>query len=178
VDGLASPHPLADGLPGIYQEDDLTRRLLAAFDDMLAPVFLSLDDLAAYLDPMLTPEDFLEWLAGWVGVLLDENWPIERRRAFVAQAVQLYRQRGTRRGLEAHVRMFTGGDVTIEDTGGVSWSATSGGAPPGRSGYAIRVVLSGGPGPIDRGRLDTLVATAKPAHVVHTLEVRSSDPAP
>jgi phage tail-like protein len=171
VEGLVSPHRLIDGLPGLYHEDELARRLLSAFDDLLAPVFLALDDLAAYLDPALTPDDFLDWLASWVGVLVDENWPIERRRAFVAQAVQLYRQRGTRSGLEAHIRTFTGGDVSVEDTGGVAWSATSGGALPGRPGYAVRVRVSGDGRSIDPRRLDDLVASAKPAHVVHVVEV-------
>jgi phage tail-like protein len=173
VPGIESPHPLIEGLPGLYQEDDVSKRWLAALDDVLAPIFLSLDGLPAYLDPALTPEDFLEWLAGWVGVLLDENWPIERRRTFVAQAADLYRLRGTVEGLAAHVRIFTGGDVEIDESGGVSWSAASGGDFPGTPGYRIRVQVSGAPTAVDAGRLEALVATAKPAHVVHTVDVKS-----
>ncbi len=137
VAGLASPHPLIEGMPGLYQDDDFTQRWLSAMDEALAPVFLALESMPAYLDPELTPDDFLDWLAGWVGVLLDENWPIERRRAFVAQAAELYRLRGTASGLAAHVRVFTGGDVQILETGGASWSSVSGGELPGGPGYRI-----------------------------------------
>jgi phage tail-like protein len=169
--GDSSPHRLIDGLPGIYQEDDLSTRWLSALDEVLAPVFLSLDAVPAYLDPALTPPDFLDWLAGWVGVLLDENWPIERRRTFVAQAAELYRLRGTVAGLGAHVRTFTGGEVEITESGAVTYSKTNGGPIPGKPGYAIRVHVSGAPTPIDRSRLEALVASAKPAHTVHTVEV-------
>jgi len=171
VAGVASPHPLIEGLPGLYHEDGFTQRWLSAMDDALAPVFLALKSIPAYLDPALTPDDFLDWLAGWVGVLLDENWPIERRRAFVAQAAELYRLRGTASGLAAHVRIFTGGDVEITESGGVWWSSKSGRGFPGQPGYHIEVRVSNTDTPVDPKRLDALVATAKPAHVVHTVSV-------
>jgi phage tail-like protein len=171
VEGYQSPHPLIEGLPGLYQEDDFTRRWLSAMDDALAPVFLALDSMPAYLDPELTPDDFLDWLASWVGVLLDENWPIERRRAFVAQAAELYRLRGTTAGLAAHVRIFTGGDVEILESGGVHWSKRSGSDLPGTPGYRIEVRVKDTDTPVDPARLDALVATAKPAHVVHRVRV-------
>ena len=79
VAGLASPHPLGAALPALYQEDAFAQRLTASLDEVLSPIFASLDGLASYLDPALAPDDFLDWLAGWVGVSLDETWPIERR---------------------------------------------------------------------------------------------------
>ena len=171
---IRSPHPLIEGMPGLYQEDDLTRRWLSAIDETLVPVFLALDNLPSYLDPSLTPDDFLDWLAGWVGVLLDENWPIERRREFVANAAELYRLRGTAAGLSAHVRIFTGGEVEILETGGVSWSNRSGADLPGRPGYRIEVRVHGTDAPIDVERLNALVAAAKPAHVVHRVRVATA----
>ena len=175
VEGLDSPHPLIEGMPGLYQDDDFTQRWLSAMDDALAPVFLALDSLPAYLDPQLTPDDFLEWLAGWVGVLLDENWPIERRRNFVAQAAELYRLRGTTAGLAAHVRIFTGGEVEILESGGVHWSKRSGSDLPGTPGYRVEVRVRDTDTPVDPARLDALVATAKPAHVVHRVRVSGSE---
>ena len=175
---VESPHPLIEGMPGLYQDDDFTRRWLSAMDDALAPVFLALDSMPAYLDPELTPDDFLEWLAGWVGVLLDENWPIERRRAFEAQAAELYRLRGTAAGLAAHVRIFTGGEVEILESGGVHWSRRSGSDLPGTPGYRIEVRVGATDTPIDAARLDALVATAKPAHVVHRVRVANEQRRP
>ena len=76
VPGLASPHPLGDRLPAMYLEDSFIQRMTAAFDDVLAPIFSSLDNLEAYVDPELAPEDFVLWLGDWVGLALDESWPV------------------------------------------------------------------------------------------------------
>lgn len=172
VPGLGLPRPLGKELPGIYQEDDVVMRLVSAFDEVLAPAVSSLDNLPAYLDPALTPDDFLDWLAGWVGVLLDETWPIERRRAFVAVAGQLYRTRGTSAGLAAQVRLFTAGDVEVVESGASAWSMTPGAAVPGKPEFSLRVkVKPPAKPPLDPARLDALVRAAKPAHVVHTVEV-------
>src|SRR3990172_9513540 len=129
--GLQSPHPLGQHLPALFQEDGFAQRLASAFDAVLAPALASLDGLEAYLDPALAPEDFLEWLAGWVGIGLDETWPVERRRALVASATELYRLRGTVPGLRAHVAIFTGGDVEIEENGAAAYSMTPGRELPG-----------------------------------------------
>lgn len=170
ISGYASPWPLIDHLPGLYQDDPMARSLTAAFDEVLAPALGTVDNFAAYLDPALTPEDFLEWLAGWVGVLPDENWPIERRRALVALATELYRSRGTVAGLAMHIRLFTAGDVEIVDNGGAAWSQTPQAAVPGTPELKLVVRIKSAHG-FDRDRLDALVAAAKPAHVPHTIEL-------
>ena len=59
----------------MYQDDSFALGFTAALDEVLAPVFNSLDNLDSYLDPELSPEDFLDWLAGWLGLVLDEDWP-------------------------------------------------------------------------------------------------------
>ena len=172
VPGMVSPVPLGPTLPGLYQEDEFTQRFTTAFDEVLAPVMSTIDNFPAYLDPALTPEDFLDWLAGWVGVLLDETWPIERRRAFVSVASQLYRTRGTAAGLAAHVRLFTAGEVEVTDSGGSAWSPTADAEPPGSPDFSLTVkVTPPAKGKVDTARLNALVAAAKPAHVKHTVEV-------
>lgn len=172
VPELLSPVPFGPTLPGLYQDDDFTMRFVTAFDEALAPLISTIDNFAAYLDPALTPEDFLDWLAGWVGVLLDETWPIERRRAFVSVAAQLYRQRGTTAGLAAQVRLFTAGEVEIKESGGSAWSTTADAAPPGTAAFSVTVrVRPPAKIKVDPVRLDALVAAAKPAHVVHKVEI-------
>lgn len=172
VPGLASAFPVARTLPALYQEDDLTVRLTGALDEVLAPAISTIDNLSAYLDPALTPDDFLEWLGGWVAALLDETWPIERRRAFVAQAADLHRRRGTLGGLADHVRVFTDGEVAVVEGGGAAWSATSGGSLPGSATRSVHVrVTVARPTDVDAARLDALVGAAKPAHLGHTVEV-------
>ncbi len=179
VKALVSPHPLGGYLPALYQEDDFAQRWMSGLDSVLAPVFSAIDNFDSYLDPLLTPADFLDWLTTWVGLVADETWPVERRRAFVSSASDLYRMRGTASGLAAHVQIFTGGEVEIVDGGGSAWSATNGAALPGSGGFEVLVrVRVADPSSVDVAKVDALVAAAKPAHLAHRVEVASNTPAP
>jgi len=172
LSSLASPHPLGQYLPSLYQEDDFAQRFLSAFDAALAPIFSTLDNLNAYMDPWLAPEDFLDWLASWFGLVLDEAWSVERRRALVANAFDFYRMRGTSRGLKAHVEVFTGGTVEVVDTGGLATSTTAGAPFPGSPNFAVLVrVQVDDPAAVNMVRLEALVMAAKPAHLTHRIQV-------
>jgi phage tail-like protein len=177
VGSVISPHPLARYLPALYQEDQFVQAWLSGLDEVLAPIFSSIDNFDAYLDPRLAPADFLDWLATWMGLVADETWPVERRRTFVSSAAALYRMRGTARGLAAHVRIFSGGEVEIVEHGASAWSATNGGPLPGSGGFdiVVRVVVAD-PSTVDAAKLDALVAAAKPAHITHKVEVMASRP--
>lgn len=171
VDGLESPHPIGHGLPALYQEDDFTQRFVSGFDEVLAPLFATLDCLEAYLDARVTPPDFLVWLAQWVGVTLDETLPVERQRGLVAEMVRLYGSRGTVTGLRDLVRLLTGSEPEIIDSGGAAWSPVPGGAVPGGPQPHLRVRVRGTT--MDSRRLAALVAEATPAHVVADVEVEA-----
>jgi phage tail-like protein len=172
IAGLPSPHPIGASLPGLYRDDPLAQRLTSAFDEVLAAAVQVLDCFPAYLDPTLAPADFLEWIGSWVGAVPDETWPLERRRAFVASAAELFRMRGTAAGLAAHVAVFTGGEVEIAEPGAAGWSREPGAAVPAgpSTDLFIRVRVSD-PGTVSVPRLEALVAAAKPAHVPHRLEI-------
>jgi phage tail-like protein len=172
IPGLASPHPIGEHLPGLYRDDPFTQRFTAAFDEVLAGAMQVLDCFPAYLDPALAPGDFLEWLGGWVGATPDETWPVERRRAFVASATELFRVRGTAAGLASHVAIFTGGEVEIAEPGAAAWSHDAGAVVPTGSSpdLFIRVRVKD-PASVPLARLDALVAAAKPAHLAHRVEV-------
>lgn len=177
VPGLASAHPLGPTLPAIYQDDDFAQRFLDALDAVVAPIYSTLDNFDAYLDPWLTPDDFLSWLAGWVGIAFDERWDEGRRRAIVARAVELYRMRGTAVGLAGQVEIQTGGSVEIAENGATAWSVDAGGALPGSPEplVVVRVTVAD-PKAVDPARLDALVAAAKPAHVLHRIELVKGSP--
>jgi len=172
VDGLGVPYTVGGLLPGVYQEHEFTMRFTAAFDDVLAPVISTLDCLDAYVDPLLTPPDFLEWLAGWVGALVDENAPEARRRELVARAVDLHRRRGTVRGLREHLEVLTGGRVEVNDSGGTASSVTPGAGFPGQAVPRLAVRVTGPEWDVPKALLDAAVADGKPAHVVHVVDVR------
>jgi phage tail-like protein len=175
VPGLPTAVPLSAMLPGIYQEDPFTVRFVSGFDDVLAPILSTLDCLPAYFDPALAPEDFLGWLAGWVGLELDESWPVSRQRAAIAHAAQMYRMRGTVAGLRDNLEVLTGGRVRIADNGGVAWSLTPGAEFPGQDHprLAVRVTVDD-PAAVSVSAVDAVVSAAKPAHVVHRVEVVAS----
>ncbi|MCU1693847.1 MAG: phage tail protein [Frankiales bacterium] len=167
--------PMVLQLPAVYQEDEFTTRFLSAFDVVLAPVVATLDDLHAYVDPALAPDDFLAWLAGWVGVTLEAAGSPAARRAVVGQAVSLHRQRGTVRGIAELARLAVGEDVQVdvEESGAATWSRVPRGALPGTPDARVRVVVrSADPDAVDVGRLTRLVTAAAPAHVVLEIEVQ------
>ncbi|MFN9061163.1 MAG: phage tail protein, partial [Pseudanabaena sp.] len=64
--------------------------------------------LWAYLDPMLAPETMLPFLSHWVGWDTGTTLGVERQRYLIKQAMQIYRWRGTRRGLRFYIHLFTG----------------------------------------------------------------------
>ena len=169
---LRSPHPLGPALPGIYQEDEFAQRLVSAFDDVLAPVFASLDGFEAYIDPELAPADFVEWLAGWVALALDEGWTLERKRILVARSVELYRLRGTARGLAEHVALFTGFEPELEESGGVAASTEAGQPLPGANEpKAVLRLRVPKPDAVDRRALEALVEAVRPAHLPVGVEI-------
>ena len=181
VDDLTSAAPLALQLPAVLQDDDFAQRFVSAFDVALAPILATLDDLPAYVDPHLAPDDFVEWLSGWVGVEFAGGWDLPTRRAVVAGAVAGYRRDATVGGIRAAVQRATGAteeDVTVTDSGGARWSATPGAPLPGDTGASlhVRVVVDGEPADglaVLQRRVERLVAAMKPAHVVATVEVSS-----
>ena len=172
VKGLASPHPLGAMLPAIYQEEDpFALAFTSALDEVLAPVFATLDNLHAYVDPWTAPEDFLEWVAGWVGAEVDARAPEITRRAAVAHALTVHRMRGTVRGLVAALELLTGGQVEISDSGGVSWSTDPAAAAPGDPRPWVSVRVTARDRSVRRSSVEAALRAAKPAHVVHALEV-------
>jgi phage tail-like protein len=161
-------------LPGLYHDNDLAQRFTGALDTVLAPVLATLDSSDAYVDPRLAPLDFVEWLAEWVGVELDASWPESRQRALVARAGELYAWRGTVRGVTEAVAIYTGVEPEVSETGGTAWTGTAppAGRLPGSPAGLLLVRVRVPPGePIDAGRLDRLVAAAKPAHIAHKVEI-------
>lgn len=173
IPGLTSVAPVALRLPAVYQEDDLLQRFATAFDEALAPLFLTLDTLECYVDPGLAPPDFLDWLAEWVGVEVDDVWSVQRRREVVAGAARSYRRRGTAAGVAEALRLMVDGRVSVEESGASAWSDVPGGALPGSPQCQLLVTVHvADPGSVDRARLDRMIAAISPAHVPHTLDIR------
>lgn len=172
---LATPHPLGTLLPALYQEDDLAQRLTAGLDDVLAPVLCLLDCLDAYVDPALAPEDFVAWMASVLGVEPDETVPLERRRAVVSEAADVYALHGTRLGIAAAVRAVTGVEPVVTDSGGVSWSFSPSDPPADPTPPSVHVVVPRDAA-VDASVIERTVADAAPAFVARRVDVGAAAP--
>ena len=178
VTGLASRYPIGEQLPALYAEDDFAQRFTAGLDTVLAPVFATLDNLPAYLDPRVAPPDFLAWLASWVGAADDPKWPVELRREAVVRAVELHRWRGTKRGLVEALRLALGVHADVTDDGGSWWSNTAGtDLPPQPDAAPLVRVWPDREARVDAHRVHEIVRAMCPVHVVCRVEVLPGPPA-
>lgn len=171
IPDLESAVPLLHQLPGVLQDDDFTQRFVGAFDDGLAPILTTLDSLSGYIDPWLAPADFLEWLAGWVSIELDDAWRDDQKRAIVADAAVTHRRRGTLQGMVDALELALNARVEVIDSGACAWSATPGDPIPGDDRPSLTVrIHAADPDQVDLARAESLVADLKPAHVAHHCE--------
>jgi phage tail-like protein len=172
-------------LPGIFSEGEeasFLGRYLLIFETIFDSVDLTIDQLPSYFAADAAPEEFLPWLASWVGLILDEGWPVERRRAVLANAMELHRWRGTVRGLSEHLLLYTGVKPEIVERGsGLKLGKDS------RLGH--QTVLGRGdrtnhfsvilrvpdPAEYDRNRIRTVIEAQRPAHTTYALFVIPSD---
>ncbi|MFD6226488.1 phage tail protein [Streptomyces sp. NPDC060232] len=180
VPGLPSRHPIGGQLPALYADDDFAQRFTAGLDTVLAPVFTTLDNLPSYFDPRLAPDDFLAWLACWVGGADDPDWPAALRREAVARAVELHRWRGTRRGLVEALRLVLGVSADVSGDGTAAWSRTAGSEPtPAPAGEVLVRVWPRGPGAsyeVDADRVRALVHSLCPVHTACRVEILPGPP--
>jgi phage tail-like protein len=79
----------------------------------------SLEDEIAGLhdlfDPEETPEAFLQWLSTWVALAWRPDLSPSRQRRILANAVRLYRIRGTRAGIEESLRLYLDVLASVDD---------------------------------------------------------------
>ena len=109
-----------ENLPAIYRRSDavgrnLVRDVCFLFEHMFDSVEVNLTDGWRFYDPHVAPEEFLNWLAGWTAFTADLDWPEAEKRALIKRAVDLYRIRGTKRGLMLFLMLFTGHEPDIDE---------------------------------------------------------------
>lgn len=108
-------------LPAVYQQDAesawFLERLLANPEGFYTELEGKIAHVSTLFDARSAPTETLDWLANWVGVVLDPLWAqiqeqrrangsagldghsADRRRLFIRYAMRLYSQRGTTNGI-------------------------------------------------------------------------------
>jgi phage tail-like protein len=109
--------PWIQFLPGIYQDADeenadFLQRFLLITQHLTSSVEERLEFVHELFMPELSHERYLPWLASWMAMSLLEGWDEEKRREIIRRTPELYRLRGTARGLKLALRLFA--DVKAE----------------------------------------------------------------
>ncbi len=94
-------------LPVLYREVDFIGRFMKIFELAYQPVIDSFNVMWAHIDPLTAPEALLPFLAHWVGWQVDSVWNLHQQRRLIRRAVELYRWRGTRKGLRLYLHLYT-----------------------------------------------------------------------
>jgi len=150
-------------LPAAYADDAFLARFLKVFEAVWAPLDRQIDQLYAYFDPQLTPAELLPWLGTWVDLVLDENWPEERRRDLLQNAADLYRRRGTAGALRDYLAIYLGITPQIVEDG-----------PEGNPYHFTVILKTENPDTIDQDRVRRIIEEEKPAHAIYTLTLEKA----
>lgn len=179
-------------LPAIYQADDMMGRFLMLFESFWAPIEQQIETIPFYFDPQMTTSDVLPWLASWIGLVLDENWPEDRRRLLLQSAASLYRRRGTRQGLQDYLEIYTGVKAKIAEQRAENFGLGAGarlgpGIALGKQNRPHTFIVTLSLPPIDaptaaerkrqelvrRRIIEGIIEAEKPAHTSYTLELEN-----
>ena len=153
-------------LPAIFSRNDFLARYLLIFEAILSPIERTIANIPDVFDPATTPADLLPWLGSWLGVVMDESWPEERRRDLIRDAAELYRWRGTARGMAHYVRVCTGFEPEIIEPTLSEISASR--AQAFR--FTVRLRVPRGTR-LDRTSIQRIIDAEKPAFAVGVLDV-------
>jgi phage tail-like protein len=166
-------------LPPLYRDDEFMGQYLLIYEDTMKSLESTINNMALYFDPLLTPESLLPWLAFWMDLVLDATWPIERRRELVKSAGELYCWRGTKRGLTEYLRIYTGSvpeiseyipGMSLDDETRLGINTKLGSSGTGHH-FSVSIELDG-EAVIDTDTIRSIIDSQKPAHTSYTLQVR------
>lgn len=175
-------------LPALYTEqDDFMGRFLMLFESFWEPIEDRIDNIHYYFDPRLAPNDLLPWLATWVDLVLDEQWPDEKRRQLLSAMVPLYRRRGTHRGLQDYLEIYTGQRARIAEhrahnfmLGKITRLGPSAALGKHNVSYTFDVILKLPSAENEdkrkerRRKIEAIIESEKPAHTAYTLVIEET----
>ncbi len=101
-------------LPAVYQADsesgDFLERFLANMEGFYSDLESEISGVSQLFDPRSAPPETLDWLATWLGLVLDPLWSrihaVDRRRLVIRFGRRLYERRGTPDGLRFSLQLL------------------------------------------------------------------------
>lgn len=171
-------------LPSVYREDfansDFLDRFLAIFESLFFEIDFTIDHLSRWLDAAGSPPEFLEWLGSWTGAdqgraegLYRKEVPEAKQREYISQAVSMYRNRGTKKGLENLIFFYTGKKPIIID---IIPFCTKGNKENGeehrsfrKNNFSFFVLFKEGLEEDERELIRNIIEEEKPAHTTYKL---------
>ena len=195
---LDSPSGYLKYLPGIYQQDVENGAFFGRYLKIFEKILTGIDDIAAGADglegmeevvarlftffaPDTAPTEFLDWLAGWMALILRGDWEESKKRRLIGRILSLYRIRGTKKGLEEYINIYLPGvDVEIVEvvapfqigvTSTIGKDTYLGGGPPHF--FSVTIIL---PEPdlelkkIREKEVRAIIDLEKPAHTYYELK--------
>jgi phage tail-like protein len=99
-------------LPATYQENKPSRAFLERFLSLFETVFGDLEATVARIPEVFTPgvapTAFLDWLAQWLDLGIEEDWTEAVKRRLIERAATLYERKGTPEGLAEFIEVVLG----------------------------------------------------------------------
>lgn len=106
-------------LPAIYRAPgvchDFLLRFLSLFESFASESEARIATLPALFDAHSAPAGYLPWLAGWMGLTLQEGWGEASVRRAIIEAFERDARRGTVEGLRCALKEYAGVDAIIEE---------------------------------------------------------------
>lgn len=107
-------------LPAVYQEDPASREFLQRFLSMFETVFSGLEAtverIPEVFDPEHTPKEFLDWLAQWLDLGIEEEWSPAVKSKLISRAASLYQKKGRPDGLAEFIEIVTNKRPLIQES--------------------------------------------------------------
>ena len=129
---LNKPSAYLEYLPGIYQQDVEKGAILGRYLKIFEKILSGIDDehethvslegveqivarLHEFFDSETAPKEFLSWLAGWMALVLRDDWDEPSKRRLIQRIIPLYKKRGTKSGLTEYLKIFVGDNVRLDE---------------------------------------------------------------
>jgi phage tail-like protein len=137
---------LMENLPEIYrraeaQPGSFLRSLVGVLETTTQGLDARIASMASHIHPSTAPNQWLDFVARWLGLPWDDALDDERKRAILRHAPEIATLRGTRRGLEALLESLMPGTprrFRVTDATADFGFATVGGALPAMLGGYLR----------------------------------------